>query len=331
MKKAFKISLIIIGFLVLLIGLGYAFFIYEKPVDQGVLAKFMEGQPIIDMHFHITKGYVDNEQYNKLNSNIDLAKLQWVKDDYAQNNVVLALGGGNEKYAQLYAESDLFWAGLIFPWSNLVEQDQPCETEFSSEKALREYYESGLFKSMGESMYNYHGIPPSDPRLDPYWKIAEEYVIPVGIHSDTGPPSVDEKERPHYAPEYANPELLKPILEKYPRLKIYLMHYGGSYSDEAIELMHMYPQIHYEISAVSLFMPKIIWESSVKKLYVEGLGDRLMFASDYFGTVKENIEIIYSMDWLTEEQKRDVFYNNAARFLELSPEQIQEHHEMVRQ
>jgi uncharacterized protein len=108
------------------------------------------------------------------------------------------------------------------------------------------------------------------------------------------------------------------------------MHYGGSYSDEAIELMHMYPQIYAEISAVSLFAPKIFWERNVKKLYEEGLGDRLMFASDYFGTVKENIEIIYSMDWLTEEQKRDIFYNNAARFLELTSEQIQEHHERVR-
>lgn len=330
MKKAFKISLIIIGFLVLLIGLGYALFIYEKPVDQEALAKFMEGQPIIDTHFHITKGYEDNEQYNTLNSNIDLAKLQWVKDDYAKNNVVLALGGGNEKYAQLYAESDLFWAGLIFPCSKLVEQHQPCETEFHSENALRDYYESGQFKSMGESLYNYYGIPPTDPRLDPYWKIAEEYAIPVGVHSDSGPPFVNKKERPNYSPQYANPQLLKPILEKYPGLKIYLMHYGGFYSDEAIELMQMYPQIHCEISAVSLFGPKIFWERNVKKLYEEGLGDRLMFASDYFGTVKENIEIIYSLDWLTEEQKRDVFYNNAARFLDLTPEQIQEHHERVR-
>lgn len=55
-----------------------------------------------------------------------------------------------------------------------------------------------------------------------------------------------------------------------------------------------------------------------------------MFASDYFGTVKENIEIIYSLDWLTEEQKRDILYNNAARFLELTSEQIQAHHELVR-
>ncbi|MEX0646941.1 MAG: amidohydrolase family protein [Balneolaceae bacterium] len=329
MKKVYKISLVIVALLVLLIGAGYVFLIYEKPVDQEALAKFMQGQPVIDMHFHITKGYPENEQYNTLNSDIDLAKLQWVKDDHYQNNIVLALGGGNEKYAQLYAESDLFWAGLIFPCSKLVEQDQPCETEFLSERELRGYYESGLFKSMGESVYNYYGIPPTDPRLDPYWKIAEEYAIPVGVHSDSGPPTVDKNEHPNYSPEYANPEELKPILEKHPNLKIYLMHYGGSYSDEAIELMHMYPQIYTEISAVSLFAPKIFWERNVKKLYEEGLGDRLMFASDYFGTVKQNIEIIYSLDWLTVEQKRDVFYNNAARFLELTPVQIQEHHEMA--
>jgi predicted TIM-barrel fold metal-dependent hydrolase len=84
------------------------------------------------------------------------------------------------------------------------------------------------------------------------------------------------------------------------------------------------------MSATSLFMPTILWEAKVKKLYEEELGDRLMFASDYRGTIRENIEVIYSLDWLSDAQKRDIFYNNAAKFLGLTPEQIQEHHEMVR-
>ena len=54
-----------------------------------------------------------------------------------------------------------------------------------------------------------------------------------------------------------------------------------------------------------------------------------MFASDYFGTVRKNIEIIYDLEWLTEKQKRDIYYNNAARFLNLSESEIDAHHRNV--
>ena len=35
---------------------------------------------------------------------------------------------------------------------------------------------------------------------------------------------------------------------------------------------------------------------------------------------------IESADFLTEAQKRDIFYNNAARFLRISDEEIRNHH-----
>jgi hypothetical protein len=39
-----------------------------------------------------------------------------------------------------------------------------------------------------------------------------------------------------------------------------------------------------------------------------------------------SIEAINSADFLTPEQKRDIFYNNAARFLRLSKEEIEKDH-----
>ena len=38
------------------------------------------------------------------------------------------------------------------------------------------------------------------------------------------------------------------------------------------------------------------------------------------------IETIETANFLTEEEKRDIFYNNAARFLRLSEEEIARHH-----
>ena len=91
---------------------------------------------------------------------------------------------------------------------------------------------------------------------------------------------------PNYRPDYADPMLLKPILERYPNLKIWFMHFGGEYSDAIIKLMKAYPQIYCDMTPVSLFAPKFVWEPTIKKLFYENLGDRLMFGSDYSGTGK---------------------------------------------
>jgi hypothetical protein len=40
------------------------------------------------------------------------------------------------------------------------------------------------------------------------------------------------------------------------------------------------------------------------------------------------IQSIEEAPFLTESQKRDIFYNNAARFLRLSDEDIRRHHAM---
>ena len=39
-------------------------------------------------------------------------------------------------------------------------------------------------------------------------------------------------------------------------------------------------------------------------------------------TIEVAIDTIEKADFLTQEQKRDIFYNNAARFLRLTPQQI---------
>ena len=51
-----------------------------------------------------------------------------------------------------------------------------------------------------------------------------------------------------------------------------------------------------------------------------GFGKRIMFGSDaamWPQVIGIGIEAIESADFLTEEQKRDILYNNAVRFLRL--------------
>ena len=57
-----------------------------------------------------------------------------------------------------------------------------------SPKALRQLFESGEFKVLGEIENQYVGIAPDDDRMEPYWTLAEELDVPVAIHLGGGPP-----------------------------------------------------------------------------------------------------------------------------------------------
>jgi len=50
--------------------------------------------------------------------------------------------------------------------------------------------------------------------------------------------------------------------------------------------------------------------------------DRLMYGTDHAqwpGMMAYSISLIQSADYLTRDQKRDILYNNAARFCRLAP------------
>jgi uncharacterized protein len=61
-----------------------------------------------------------------------------------------------------------------------------------------------------------------------------------------------------------------------------------------------------------------------------GFGERILWGSDQMiwpGTIKVAIATIEKADFLTPRQKRDIFYDNAARFLRLTGDEIARHHE----
>ena len=62
-------------------------------------------------------------------------------------------------------------------------QGDPCfesEAGWPDLEWLKHQYVSGRMKAMGEILYVYYGMPPTDERLEPYWALAEEMGIPVG-------------------------------------------------------------------------------------------------------------------------------------------------------
>ena len=60
-----------------------------------------------------------------------------------------------------------------------------------------------------------------------------------------------------------------------------------------------------------------------------GFGKRVMFGSDqgdWPDVIEPAIAIVEEAPFLTDQQRRDILYNNAARFLRFTEDQIARHH-----
>ena len=84
--------------------------------------------------------------------------------------------------------------------------------------------------------------------------------------------------------------------------------------------MSMYRQVYADLAVINWIPPRQEFHDYLHRLVQTGLGKRLMFGSDQMiwpEAIGMAIESIESAGFLTAEQKRDIFYNNAARFLRL--------------
>ena len=83
-------------------------------------------------------------------------------------------------------------------------------------------------------------------------------------------------------------------------------------------MMSMYPQLYMDIGAIVWLMPRPVLHSLLRDLMAHGLGKRVMFGTDEMAwpdAIRLAVENVDSADFLTPDQKADIFYNNAARFL----------------
>jgi predicted TIM-barrel fold metal-dependent hydrolase len=134
---------------------------------------------------------------------------------------------------------------------------------------------------------------------------------------------------PKFRVSLGNPLLLEEMLNRHPKLRVWLAHMGWPFLEETIGILNVYPQVNVDTSAMDWLWPRQGFLSYLRELIGHGFEKRIMFGSDQMtwpdaiGLAVENIE---RTDFLSPEQKRDILYNNAARFLRLQPEQIAKHH-----
>ena len=195
---------------------------------------------------------------------------------------------------------------------------------------VRELLSSGKYKVFGEIGIQYNGVSPSDSLFEPYTKIAEELDVPIGIHIGPGPPGAAYfPGLGNYRAKLHSPLVVEELLLRHPKLRIYLMHAGWPMIDDLLAVLWTHPQVYVDVGVICYAIPRSAFHSYLKSIMEAGFGKRVMFGSDQMnwpGTIEVGIEAITTADFLSEEQKRDILYNNAARFLRLSKEEIAKHY-----
>ena len=215
-----------------------------------------------------------------------------------------------------------------------IELREP--SEFMSADSLRMMIQDGSLDMLGEVGAQYFGYSPSDPAYYPFYKVAEEEGIPVGIHTGASFPGTPFRCCPKFRLKMGNPLLLEDMLVEFPKLKVFMMHAGGTgpFSQYALMMMNMYPQLYTDISIIN-WMPGMepVLESFLRQAKQMKMLDRVLFGTDQMiwpEAIGVAVNRINSLDFLTAEEKADIFYNNAADFLGLEDDLRSQHQEIVK-
>ena len=287
--------------------------------------------PVIDVHLHAYTGVLPGvgpewaaERAHGLAGESD-GRAHWqatleLMDEY---NVVLAVVSGPESALRMARSKrpDRFVGGAFLGEDGLPEH---------SVAELRALADEGLVEVLGELGLQYWGIAPDDPRLREYYAAAEELGLPLALHTGLGPPGGPHTFAPEFRTTLGRPSLVEPVLVRHPELKVYLMHAGWPYISETIAMMYIYPDLHADVGVLAWALPEAAFHSALRELVEAGFGDRILFGTDQMvwpGAIGLAIETVEAVPFLSEKQKRDILYNNAARFLDLPAEMIERHHD----
>ena len=292
--------------------------------------------PIIDMHIHAVDsrsgqiGMVyDNPQTGQhfQGSNTPEEHLTETIAKFKEHNIVKAMvspelsiekGTPTEEWHNYAPETVL----MGIPWSELISLD-----------TLRQKYVDGKLHILAEMAPMYKGILPTDERVTPYFDLAEELNLPVGYHLlPGGPPGAAYTFAPKLRAAQAKPLQFEEILVSHPKMKIYIIHAGWPYLEDMKALMYAHPQVYVDIGVIDWLLPRQEFHNYLKGLVDAGFGNRIMYGSDqmiWVDAIDDAIDAVNAADFLSKEQKADIFYNNAAQFLSLSEEEIKKHHEIA--
>ena len=225
-------------------------------------------------------------------------------------NILGIVSGSKELVAKWHAAEP----GRIIPARNFF-----LGRDAESPEELATAFKAGEFKVFGEVGNQYFGYAPNATEFAPYWAMAEANDIPVGIHIGYMPPGSGYWGMGAKI-SLGDPLLLEEVLIRHPKLRVYIMHSGYPQIERSIALMQAYPQVYSDTGMLHAIMTRRGYEDFLSRMFDAGLGKRLMFGTDQIiwpDMIEIAIEMVESSRVLNNIQKRDLLYNNAARFFRI--------------
>jgi hypothetical protein len=268
--------------------------------------------PVIDVHLHSDWWGQPNlfEPLSGLTGEATADALRGkTLEQLRANNVVAAVTSGPELDSYVHDDAKRIVRALGF-------EDAEGFDEF------RAKFAAGKYGVMAESMPQYAGFAPNDPGLEPFFAYAESIDVPVGLHVGLGPPGAAYHGFPKYRMANSNPLLLEEVLLRHPKLRLYVMHAGWPMLDNMIGLLHAHPQVYVDVAVIDWALPREEFYTYLRRLVGAGYGKRIMYGSDQMqwpAAIGRSIDAVRSAPFLSEEQKRDILYNNAVRFFGMKP------------
>lgn len=284
--------------------------------------------PIIDMHLH-TFGfdeYGDPPPPNEVTGQVptarsDEAAIRATLDEMQKHNVVLAVASGPLDDVQRWKAAG---SGSLIGGAYTGPRDPLPDIA-----SLRRLIQEKKIAVLGELGLQYRGLSPEDPKVAPYFALAEELDVPVAVHTGLGDSGTPYNCCPRFRTSLGNPQAIEEVLVRHPKLRVSLMHAGYPYLAETKAILYIYPQVYVDIAVLNWALPRAEFHSYLKALIDAGFGKRIMFGSDQMiwpDAIGQAIAGVDDAPFLSPEQKRDIFYNNAATFLRLDQATIERHH-----
>ena len=277
--------------------------------------------PIIDMHMH---GYSEQEFWQgPVQGGLVAAKSkavleQRLREIMDQYHIVLGLLSASPETIRDWKQKDKRFIGGY----EYIHRDMVDTLEF------KKLIEAGVVQAFAEVGTVYRGDFLTDKKFEPYLQICERYNIPVGYHTGNTAPGLAYNSP--FRVKNSDPFLIEDILAKHPALKVFIMHSGAEFYEHCIALMRQYPHVYSELG-ILLWGDDLTKQQAIeflKQAKTAKILNRVMFGSDQMvwpDAVIKSIEFLNSLDFLTIGEKRDIFYNNAARFLGLSKHNMETH------
>ena len=259
-------------------------------------------------------GWVREECTPKLYPSAAGEYLKDVAAEMERLNVTAVVFGGPESVQKWRDAAPM----RVIPGTGFSEGIQPGARVALEE--LRKAFTKDGFKVMGEIGLQYEGLSPSDPSVDAYFALAEELDVPVAIHMGTGGSGRANVAMPKFRGSMGDPLLLEDLLARHPKLRVQVMHAGYPMIDNMLTLLQASSHVYVDVAGLIWSYPLKEVHRYIERLVDAGFEDRVMFGTDQMAwprLMAYSISVIQNADYLTPKQKRDLLYNNAARFLRL--------------